>query len=217
MKNTLALACLAVLACPLWAAAAEAAPGLPSDDAALYAIMSHDRSVEIAYKEHLKQWGEYSPENAAQWHAYLDGYRNLAKRSVALKPGQTVTDIQKACNNGHLLDGSPCQDSTAPVVPEKKPKPGEKKTATTGASAGANINTDNTAKANVTAAGVVPHGETPVKAEEKADPNKWNDTIAGGKMAIWAALIGFCFGGPIGMMTFAMVGFGAGYFIHKMS
>jgi hypothetical protein len=48
---------------------------------------------------------------------------------------------------------------------------------------------------------------------ESGDPNKWNRTIAGGKMALWAGLIGFVFGGPAGLVVAAMIGFGAGYFM----
>jgi hypothetical protein len=49
------------------------------------------------------------------------------------------------------------------------------------------------------------------------DPNKWNDTIAGAKGAIWLGVIGFILGGPLGMLTCAMIGFGAGYMVNKIS
>ena len=64
---------------------------------------------------------------------------------------------------------------------------------------------------------VVDNGVPTANPDKPDEPNKWNDTIAGGKMAIWAALIGFVFGGPAGMMLAAMVGFGAGYFIKELS
>lgn len=53
--------------------------------------------------------------------------------------------------------------------------------------------------------------------EKKDDPNKWNDTIAGAKGALYGALLGFIFGGPMGMLVFGMVGFAAMYGISKMN
>ncbi|MDD5628543.1 MAG: hypothetical protein PHU21_05735 [Elusimicrobia bacterium] len=220
MKTILALACLALWTLPGAAAAAD--PQLPADDAQLYQAMSQDRTVGLFFKEKKDALGEYKPENAAQWKTVLDGYREHAK-GVDLSKSKTATNeavrkVGDACDNGQVFDGSKCVDAV-PAVPGKTrtskdgkvkdPKPGE-------AAAGENIDTDKKAKANLTVGGAPPHGDPPAAPVKPEDPNKWNSTIAGGKMALWAALIGFVFGGPIGALAFGMVGFGAGYFMHKM-
>lgn len=47
------------------------------------------------------------------------------------------------------------------------------------------------------------------------DPNANRDWIAGAKMGIWAGLIGFIFGGPVGMVLFGVAGVGLGWLMSK--
>jgi hypothetical protein len=64
----------------------------------------------------------------------------------------------------------------------------------------------------------VPANGSPTPTSTKPDdPNKWNDNIAGAKAALWLGIVGFILGGPAGMMVCAMMGFGAGYLINKIS
>jgi len=73
------------------------------------------------------------------------------------------------------------------------------------------------AKAGLNSAGAAANGPLKATVATKEDPNKWNDTIAGAKAAFLGALFGMIFMGPMGIVLCAAVGFGVGYFVHKMT
>ncbi len=211
MKKTLALACFVVLASALLAAA----EGLSKEDQKLYSMAKEDASISVTYKTALAQLGEPDEKNAQGWRIFLTDYMGhmMSKRNVdSTKTSDTTKKIAGACDNGHLFDGSLCTPAATVTQTASTAAVAQTTSTATGP-----LTDSNRAKANLTASTPPPQGDTPSEKKDPDDPNKWNATIAGGKAAIWAGLIGFILGGPVGLMTCALLGFGAGYFIHKMS
>ncbi len=234
----LALACLAILILPLCLAAAALTP----DELKLYEAAKKDANIRSHFTPLQTKLGDPTEKNADEWRVFLVDYAQL---NSAQKVDPAVAEkVRKmtdpGCGEGKRWDGANCVKSEATPREEKKPgKTGEtsladkckklqgadkekcEKAATDAAAAEEKkkkelAGADEKAKSG-NLAGPPPQGETPTTPEEKKDPNKWNSTIAGGKMAIWAGLIGLILGGPMGLMLAACVGFGAGYFIKEMS
>lgn len=237
----LALACLAILILPLCLAAAALTP----DELKLYEAAKKDVNIRTFFTAQLSALGEPSEKNADQWRAILADYmKQSTKQSMDPTAEKRILEMtDPGCGEGKRWDGANCVKSEATPREEKKPgKTGEtsladkcaslkgkdKETCEKAAAAQEKKKKEEEEKKKALAgadekaksgnmAGPPEHGETPTTPEEKKDPNKWNSTIAGGKMAIWAGLIGLILGGPMGLMLAACVGFGAGYFIKEMS
>jgi len=156
-----------------------------------------------------------APDQAACWNIILDEYKK--HKSTAKIDTKKVADTASRVEG---QTGSQTFDNNNNTTPLVTGKPGEGKEKEAKASkhprkAGENIDDskdDTPRRTNTVENGAL----TPTPAPAKDDPNKWNDTIAGAKTAIWAGIIGFILGGPAGLMVCALVGFGAGYFMHKM-
>lgn len=120
---------------------------------------------------------------------------------------EAIIDGNTRKPSGVAVDGSGDKDK------DKKGKKGGKDDPN--AQVNAESKTPNPDETKVT---VPPTGDlTATPAEKPADPNRWNNTIAGTKGALYGALLGFIFGGPMGMLVFGMVGFAAMYGISKMN
>lgn len=76
---------------------------------------------------------------------------------------------------------------------------------------------DKNAKRSDLKTGPPPTGDLELKPEKPENKNKWNDTIAGGKGAIWAGMIALILGGPVGALVFGAIGFGVFSGISKMN
>jgi hypothetical protein len=113
-----------------------------------------------------------------------------------------LKSIAAACDNGSLMDGSPCPDPAAVA-------PGSPDATRRGV-----ISHGQSAPAQPGAAAATP-GDTP-SPPPPYDPNQRNDTMAGCRMGTWAAMLGAILGGPGGMLVFAMAGFSAGYLMQKL-
>ena len=237
----LALACLAILILPLCAAAAALTP----DELKLYEAAKKDSNIRSHFTPIQTKLGDPTEKNADEWRVFLVDYAQLnSTQKVDPAVAERIRKMtDPGCGEGKRWDGTNCVKSEATPREEKKPAntgetsladkckklqgtekanceksaaDAEKKKKEEEAKKKELAGADEKAKSgNLT--GPPAHGETPTTPEEKKDPNKWNSTIAGGKMAIWAGLIGLILGGPMGLMLAACVGFGAGYFIKEMS
>jgi|GEM_PF-6225144 len=152
------------------------------------------------------------------WRGYFASAAGEHPNVAPQHLGNLYNNAGKTCGNSGIFDKD-CKPDVA-VGPKSHKTSGNANSNTNSntnsdANANANINTNTSTNIN-TNSNVQRDRRHRAHPDKPDDPNKWNNTIAGGKMAIWAALIGFVFGGPAGMMLFAAVGFGAGYFIKKI-
>jgi hypothetical protein len=220
MKKTFIFVCLA-LAFPLLAWAGKWEP----TDQALYDKFKADATVRPTYDMAFKELGPPNEQNADKWRGVMSAYMMSTNKVDPDLVDATKKKLAQSCGSGKLWDGSKCVDSEPVKAPGKtgnltvgketpeqkaarekaEKEKAEKEKAVQGPEEKAKVG------------GPPPLGDTPVEEKKADDPNKWNSTIAGGKMAIWAGFIGLILAGPAGMLLAACVGFGAGYFIKEMS
>jgi hypothetical protein len=229
MKKTFIFVCLA-LAFPLLAWAGKWEP----TDQALYEKFKADATVSPTYDMAFKELGPPNEQNADKWRGVMSAYMMSTNKVDPKKVQAGLDAVTKKCGNDEIFD----KDTNSCKKTAVSGKPGGKADGKADGKEGIDpcksmkgeqkakceeLLRQGKAKGNLTADDKnakptpPPQGEQEAVPEKKDDPNKWNSTIAGGKMAIWAGFIGLILAGPMGMMLAACVGFGAGYFIKEMS
>ncbi|MBI5240962.1 MAG: hypothetical protein HY926_10860 [Elusimicrobia bacterium] len=239
-----ALTCL-LLAAPLLAVVDAPAPTIDPKEIEAYKKKVGDSTFNLAERECAKKpaaaqkgcWEEYIRAANAKDDKPAQGLKNEQDLSPTLnnrprcsgqwvggkcvEAGAAPEGTDKGGNKGPGQEAAGADPCKGKKDPKEKAKCLAAEAAKTPAAEGKpkeNLTVDCPKDQIRTKDGCVPNKGTPAAdAKKPEDPNKWNSTIAGGKMAIWAGFIGLILGGPTGMLLAAMVGFGAGYFIKEMS
>jgi hypothetical protein len=220
MKKTLALACFVVLAFPLIAAA----DGLNADEMKVYNEAAADTNpaygIPDSFKAALAKYGDPTKckdDQCAGWRQFLASYKLSKPQVNSDATKKAINKIAQSCGNNQTFDGTKCVDTNPIINPSSSNSNSNSNTNSgnnpTGPSDNSALNDNTSAVPNLSAQTTT--GDTPNVAPAN-DPNKWNSTIAGAKMGIWAGMIAFILGGPAGMLLWAMVGFGAGYIMNKL-
>jgi len=235
MKKITSPAFVFALALALTARAADAKkPAVPMVSGVDPALLAEFAEKEpAAYTHALKDAHPRgcvgAPDSAQCWRIVISVYERSSRRKVnPAAVNRAMAPAQEAVENSRGTDTRNPETAkrNAAIAPieGRQTGAGNAVPATAqnqkgGGAANPNDTIPDNPKAGQGNAAVVPPpGDLKASPAKADDPNKWNNGIAAAKGGIYGGLLGFIFfGGPVGMLLFALIGFTATYLIKKMT